>query len=283
MLIRFWGVRSQVPTPGKDYIKYGGSTPCIEIRNNDDNILILEAGTGIRLLGDFLMKNDFKNGPLNLNMLVSDIRWDHTQGFPFFTPLFIPSSEITWHGPKQKEGNLESYMAGSMKYIYFPVRLDELKSKQLFRDLMEGIHSTKNFTIASIYLPNDHISMGYRIEADGASIVYLPGYNYPDLRIDNRLEKLVDFAKDADIIIHETYFEAEGKDYQYGWGHCTYDQAIELAKKTKAKKLMFYGYQPGHTDNIIDRIINEYQEIIKNDTDFTTEIIPATENMLINL
>ena len=146
-MIKFWGVRAQVATPGEEYIRYGGSTPCLELRDKNNDILILEAGTGIRNLGDFLMQNDFKNGPLNLSIIVSDIRWDHTQGFPFFTPCFIPTSNLTWYGPSKKEGELSLHMAGSMTYTYFPVRLDELRSNQNFIDLNEGTYSTKSYNL----------------------------------------------------------------------------------------------------------------------------------------
>ena len=284
MILRFWGVRAQVATPGADFIKYGGNTPCIEIRNSDNEILILEAGTGIRSLGGFLMQNDFKNGPLDLCILISDTRWDHTQGFPFFTPCFIPSSQINWYGPSTQKGNLSSYVGSSMTYSYFPIRLDELRSNQSFFDLDEGSYKFKNYKIESIFLPTTHLSMGYKIETDDKKLVYFPGYDYQKLR-ENKdvMERFIDFCKDVDVLIHETYFESENSDYEKEWERCSFDQALELAKLSNVKRILFHGYQPGFTDEKIDNIINHYLDIGEADSNFEAEIIPTKEELDIRI
>ena len=138
MKIKFWGVRGSIPTPGPDTVVYGGNTTCIEVRLKSGKVIIIGAGSGIRGLGNYLVANDMKNGPLDIDLFVSHTHWDHIMGFPFFTPVFIPGNKIRVHGPVNiGEEGLEKIFALQMSYNYFPLRADELAADITYELLKE--------------------------------------------------------------------------------------------------------------------------------------------------
>ena len=130
MKVRFWGVRGSIPSPGPTTQKYGGNTACIELRvGPDDRIIIIDAGSGIRSLGNSLMANDLPKGAIKADIFLSHTHWDHIMGYPFFTPIYIPGTKLKVHGPVSfEEDPLEDVVGGQMKYRYFPINLGELAS-----------------------------------------------------------------------------------------------------------------------------------------------------------
>ena len=138
MKVRFWGVRGSIPTPGPETVKYGGNTTCIEVRLDDGRLIIIGAGSGIRALGNRLVKHDMKKGPLDIDLFLSHTHWDHIMGFPFFIPIFIPGNKIRVHGPVNiGDEGLENIFALQMSYNYFPMRADELAADISYEILTE--------------------------------------------------------------------------------------------------------------------------------------------------
>ena len=170
MRLRFWGVRGSIPCPGSQTVKYGGNTPCIELRLSEpDRLIILDAGSGIRELGNHLMANDMSKGPLDTELFLTHTHWDHIMGFPFFTPIYIPGVKLKVYGPVTHEyESLESIVGGQLTYRYFPVRHVELAADISYEHLKEGVFDLGGGLILHTkYLNHPVLCLGYRFEYRG--------------------------------------------------------------------------------------------------------------------
>jgi len=291
MKVRFWGVRGSIPTAGPKTVKYGGNTSCIEIRGDNDEVLILDAGTGIRELGNFLIANDLKKGPLDVNVLLSHTHWDHIQGFPFFGPAFIPTSNITFYGPATSfSGKLEDIVSGQMKYTYFPIKLSELKAKLNFKELPETTIELQPFKITTKYLNHPILTLGYRVEHNGK--VFVSVYDTEPYRnhfvmeglsedqmdeideaamkeankyVEEMNSKIIKHIEKADLVVYDAQYRTEEYKTKKGWGHSTIDQAIEAAVKGKVKKLALFHHDPLRTDEQLDEIQRYAKNRIKEE------------------
>src|SRR5579872_7031168 len=171
MRVRFWGTRGSIATPGPDTVRFGGNTSCVAVRTNAGAYVIFDCGTGARALGAMMMAEAPK--PISATILLSHTHWDHIQGFPFFTPLFIPGNRITVCGPEGSGGSLRDVLAGQMEFTYFPVEIGQLPATIAFKELGEGTHEIGGARVIAQYLHHPAMTLGYRIEADNAAIVYL--------------------------------------------------------------------------------------------------------------
>lgn len=285
MKVRFWGVRGSIPVPGPKTVKYGGNTSCIEIRGDKNELLIIDAGTGLRELGNFLIANDLKKGPLKLNILLSHTHWDHIQGFPLFGPSFIPSTEITFRGPVNFSGALSEIVAGQMNYSYFPIKLDELKAKIKFIELQEDSFEIGPFHINTKYLNHPILTLGYRIQYKNKVIVTL--YDTEPYRnlfqsdeedmdevdveameeaenyVKEMNDKLIKFAHNADICIYDSQYKAEEYEAKKGWGHSTIDHAIINSLSAKVKRLALYHHDPLRDDHQVDQIQKYAKNLVR--------------------
>jgi phosphoribosyl 1,2-cyclic phosphodiesterase len=305
MRIRFWGVRGSIPCPGPHTVLYGGNTACIEIRFNGlDRIMILDAGSGIRGLAGSLMAHDLKRGPLNLEIFLTHTHLDHILGFPFFVPLYMPQSSVKVYGPVTfEEGSLQDVMAGQLSYRYFPVRLEQLLSKIQYIDLAEGAHDLGNgITLKTIYLNHSLLCLGYRFEREGKVLctaydtepfrnIFPSDVNDPSydevMAIEGEAaaqaanERIERFFEGADLLIHDTqYTREEYEAGKIGWGHSSFEQAIEAARRAKVKRLALFHHEPLRTDAQMDELARKYCTDGGNDE---TEVFFAREGMEIDL
>lgn len=222
MKIKFWGTRGSVPTPGKHTYRYGGNTPCVEVRLDDNRLIILDAGTGIRNLGEKLA-SDGKS--LETYILISHPHWDHIQGFPFFRPLYYPGNEITIVGGESNKVSLHKMVADQMNKIYFPIHWDELKAKLHYRRVGEEEFKIFNATVKTIFVNHPSFAVGYRISVGQKSIVYISD-NEPFDTTSEEMKKNIDpwileqymntagdpnqrvydFVCDADVLIHDATY-----------------------------------------------------------------------------
>jgi phosphoribosyl 1,2-cyclic phosphodiesterase len=259
--VKFWGVRGSIPTPGKDTCKYGGNTPCVEVRCGD-KLIILDAGSGIRDLGNNLIKDM----PLEANILFSHLHWDHIQGFPFFSPAFIAENKLNLFAEKKLDKTFESLMSGQMMYPHFPIALKDLDAYITFNELEYG--DEINFGDVIIRTSRNNHSDGciaFRIEYKGKSIVYATDTEHFAC-VD---PILLEASRDADYIIYDaTYTDEEysGKNgrAKTGWGHSTWQEGVKLAKAANIKHLVLFHYDPEHTDDIIDDIYAQAKKKFKN-------------------
>ena len=252
--VRFWGVRGSIATPGKDTVKYGGNTSCVEVRCGNE-IIILDAGTGIRELGNKLLREK----PQHINILFSHFHYDHIEGFPFFSPIFNRHYSITLIGKPKLEGTLERLFATQLMFPYFPLTLKELDADITFHEVdRENFICRGGISIRLEHLNHPGGCIGYRIEYRGKSFVYATDTEHSD-QLDVSILK---FASHADVLVYDSNFtddEYAGKVgiSRSGWGHSTWSHGVKIARTAKVKKLILFHHDPSHDDRFIDELEKE--------------------------
>jgi phosphoribosyl 1,2-cyclic phosphodiesterase len=279
MKLKFWGTRGSIPTPGNQTVKYGGNTPCVQIDFENGKHIILDAGTGIRNLGEQLM---LTGDSVNAFLLISHPHWDHIQGFPFFKPAFISGNELTIVSGEARNVSLQKMISDQMNKIYFPVLLNELKATINFKPVHEEEFDVFGAKVKTLYLNHPSFAIGYRITYSGKSIVYISDNepfdryiaqsvkNVEQVIIDKYLEyspepnkRIFDFVSGADVLIHDSTYTPEEYVNRVGWGHSHYLFTLKVAAEGKVKNLILFHYDPSHNDDKIDEIYQKCQHEIK--------------------
>jgi phosphoribosyl 1,2-cyclic phosphodiesterase len=252
--IRFWGTRGSIPTPGPTTVRYGGNTACVEVRDAHGALLVLDAGTGLRELGVAMM-NGGGERPFDVDLLLSHLHWDHIQGIPFFRPAYDPKSRLRIIGPKQSR-TMKELLGLGMDDPFFPVDLDELPAQLEVVEMDDGSDERVgrfHVRAAGIFHPSP--ALAYRVEADGRSLVYATDTEDP---FSGRANPVIGLAREADTLIHDAQFVES--DFKPTWGHSTIASAIDVAVKSKVKRLVLYHHDPDRSDEALDRIAKEAQK-----------------------
>jgi phosphoribosyl 1,2-cyclic phosphodiesterase len=279
MKLRFWGTRGSVPTPGRNTIRYGGNTPCVEVRLSGNQLIVLDAGTGIRNLGDALIAS---GKPIHATILITHSHWDHIQGFPFFKPAYRGTSKLTIVGAPSENRAVRKILSDQMHRVHFPIRLAEMKARMKFIPIQEETITVSPATVQSCYVNHSSSALGYRIEEKGRSVVYISDNEPFDRKrshsvrnINKRIlklflktggnpnNKIVSFARGADVLIHDATYTPSEYARHIGWGHSDYVFALKLAAKAGVKKLILFHHDQSHSDDRIDMIVRRCREIIK--------------------
>lgn len=243
----FWGVRGSIPVPGPQTAEIGGNTSCVEVRCGD-TLLVFDAGTGLRGLGNQLLKQM----PVTVHLFFSHVHWDHIQGFPFFAPAFVPGNTIHMYGGRNVTGTIETALAGQMESPNFPVVLKDLPSQLVFHDLREDEPIEVDGAVKITPTSGNHPGgvFAYRVEYRNKVLVYATDtehYALPD-------PKLVKAAHCADVLIYDSQYTPEeyagtnGAGPKTGWGHSTFEAAVALAKAAGVKQYVLYHHDPGQDD-----------------------------------
>jgi phosphoribosyl 1,2-cyclic phosphodiesterase len=266
MKITFWGTRGTYPVPGEETKRYGGNTPCVEVRTSDNTLLILDAGTGIRPLGRILFREAFAKGQGEAFVLLSHTHWDHLQGFPFFGPAFIKGNQFHIYAPKQDNALLAIFR--ELTYSpYFPVPLDGMGATFGFHEISAGAQfQCGSATVTCIGLHHPWHVAGYRIEDQGKTLVYFPNTALNEKDTAGISSSLVEGAKDADILLFDSTLSESQTNAPWS-GHSTARQAIALAKQAKVKRLVLFHYAPDASDSAIDALVSE----LRAETDIAFE------------
>lgn len=258
LTLRCWGTRGSIPSPGPQTARYGGNTTCFEVRSGERR-LIFDAGSGIRLLGLDLLKN----GGEYHHIFLTHFHWDHIQGFPFFPPLYRPDIDLKIIGPKQSNIDVRSLFAGQMGPIYFPVPFSVVAAKMSFDHLNEGVMEVGNITLRTIRVKHPSFVVGYRIEVGERAICFIPddeiegdGYEVGD----GWRDRLVEFVRGADLLIHDSMYTDEEYPTRKGWGHSTFRQSLQLAEDGEVKKLLYFHHDPERSDTEIDDIVGRIRD-----------------------
>jgi phosphoribosyl 1,2-cyclic phosphodiesterase len=260
MLIKCWGARGSIPVSGPEYLKYGGDTTCIEIRTKNDEIIIVDAGSSIRRVGNKLVAE----GRLDFTMLFTHAHWDHLMGFPFFKPLYSSKSRITICGCPFAQSTVKEMISRVMAPPYFPVKFDHIRANITYEGECYESFSVDTVTITPIYLNHPNQGLGYKFVEDGKSFVFITdnelsfkhpgGLDFDDYR---------DFATNADIFIHDAeYTEGDYKKTR-GWGHTVYNDALRLALEANVKNFGLFHHNQDRTDDDVEQIVRDCHRIIE--------------------
>lgn len=303
MQVRFWGVRGSVPTPGPRTVRYGGNTPCTELETNSGQMIIIDMGTGLRELGNDLMRRGIGAGGVQANIFLSHTHWDHIHGWPFFVPAFIPGNRFTIHGPVSGiDETLEDVVGKQMLYSYFPVKLDYMAAEVNFIELKEEEITLGDVKIKTQYLNHPILCLGYRFEADGCVFVYAsdtePYHNVfaagaEDLddefaaeaqrAIDDMNLRTLGFIKDADLVIHDAQYTAKEYSSKVGWGHTSLEDVVDNATKANVKRVAMYHHDPERSDDDLLELEQYATKIVQDRGLDKPEVFAATEGKSLEL
>ncbi len=275
MKVRFWGVRGSIATPGAGTLRFGGNTSCTQVTTDGGTLIIFDCGTGMRLLGQHLVE---QGKPVKAHILLSHTHWDHIQGWPFFTPAFMPGNEFTIYAAENENKRLGEVLSGQMDYTYFPVTLDQMQSTIGFRELRESSFTVEEAKLRLAYLNHTCLVLGYRVEVDGASLVYAtdtePYVSYrashdsarrvkplaPETFVHEGDRRLARFAQNADALIIDAQYTEQEYLAKKGWGHSSVEYATDIAIAAGVKQLLLYHHDPTHTDEIVDEVVKQARQ-----------------------
>jgi phosphoribosyl 1,2-cyclic phosphodiesterase len=258
LTLRFWGVRGSIPTPGVNTVIYGGNTSCIEVRA-DERLIIIDLGSGAHLLGDWLLENELKiKGKIKADILLTHTHWDHVMGFPMFTPIYTPGFEFNVIGPASLEDeDLKAIIENQLSTQYWPVQADRLAANIKYSQIKETtVDLGDGLTVSSKFLNHPISCFGYRINYKGKSIATV--YDHEFFLTAEENEKVRQFIKGADIVIHDAQYKQEEYAEHVGWGHCTYEQVVQYTAGMDIKKLVFFHHDPARKDSELEKIEKSY-------------------------
>lgn len=256
-VVQFWGVRGSIPTPGKDTIRYGGNTSCLEMRVAGKR-LIFDGGTGLKVLGDSLLAEM----PVEAYMFFTHYHWDHIQGFPLFTPAFLPGNCFHIYGAIPPDGeSMKKHFIERILHPNSPVPLKGLQADLRFYELKAGDSMMlDDIKIETGQLNHPNTAMGYRITWNGRSAVYCSDTEHLPDGLD---ENVLNLAQDADILIYDAMYTDDEyynpKSPKIGWGHSTWQEAIKMAEAAGVKRVVIFHHDPTHSDDFMDQVEKDVQ------------------------
>lgn len=269
MRARFWGTRGSCPAPGPHTVRYGGNTTCLELRTDDDTLVIFDAGSGIRELG--LTLAAASNGaPIRGDLFFSHAHWDHIQGLPFFTPAFQKGNQFRLFGSPALERSLEVVLRQQMSPVVFPVAFDQLSARMEFAPFSGYAHEGSGYALRAVNVRHPGGALGFRVHPPGRpdrSIVFIP---------DNELDRdgdraedastrdaLVDFARGARILIHDAMYTGAEYMNHRGWGHSSYRDAVDFAIAAEVETLVLFHHEPERSDDALDAMLTLCHQMVQ--------------------
>jgi ribonuclease BN (tRNA processing enzyme) len=284
MKITFLGVRGSYPLATRDNVRYGGNSTCFHLVTRGGSELILDGGSGILNLGSEMMKREFGRGEGRATILVGHTHWDHILGYPFFQPFYVAGNHFTFVSAGQTGLSIREILSGQHNDLHFPVPFDDLAADFSYHDFTIGSRLVfDDVRLQTFQLNHPGLTVGYRIEADGAAVVIITdtarihavrlgdgmGGLDPDAAYTARYtERLVEFVERADLLVHDSHFfehEIRGKEH---WGHSTGEDALVLARRAAVGHLMLFHHAPEHSDTDVDEILQNTQDLARDDGPF---------------
>ena len=261
MIIRCYGARGSIAVSGEQYLKYGGDTTCLEIRTKNDEIIIMDAGSGIRRLGDKLLsENRFE-----YSVIFTHSHLDHIIGFPFFKPVSHEGATIDLLGCPTTQGNIKKLLSRAMEAPLFPVPLEQLRAKIKYSGECALSFHLDTVEVFPINLSHPNVGMGYKFVEDGKKFVFLTdnelGYRHREGR---SVDEYVKFSKEADLLIHDAMYTPAQYETKRTWGHSTYIDALNLALEARVNRLGLFHHDPNRDDDELDVMVKECLEIIES-------------------
>lgn len=277
---RCWGTRGSLPSPGHHTVRFGGNTSCLEVRA-DDRVMIFDAGSGIRHLGERLVAQ----GEVAAELFLSHFHWDHIQGLPFFRPLYTPETRMRVHGARQGSSDVQALIAGQMGPIYFPVPFEALSARMDFRDLDASTVAVGNAEVTPHRVRHPMNTYGFRVRNGDSSIAYIPDnelvgghYDMPH----GWYESLCSFLEGVDVLIHDAMFTDEEYHRFNGWGHSTFTDAVRLAEDAGVRRLLLFHHSPERTDTQLDNIVESLQnDLARRNSELELGVAAEGEDILL--
>jgi len=284
--IKFWGTRGSIAVSGPEYVKFGGYTSCLEVRDGED-LIIIDAGNGLRPFGKLLTDEQ------KIHLFISHTHWDHLTGFPFFEILYKKGKEVNVYAPIGYEKDVKELFVEMIAYTYFPVRLDEIQAKIIFHPLRDGeevsIGNLEVFTHYAFHpgsalcfkIKTPHLTFGYA--TDNEFLMNYHGHPNAISKTDPILDpylSLIDFFSNCPLLIHEAQYTAQEYQKKIGWGHSSTSNASVLIKYTGAKEWIVTHHDPGHTDFDLMKKL-QIQEDILVDCNIRCHVQMAHDGLII--
>jgi phosphoribosyl 1,2-cyclic phosphodiesterase len=284
--VTFWGTRGSIPTPGAATARYGGNTPCVAVEGAGGQLVVLDAGTGIRALGVELVAN--LNGAARVEILLSHAHWDHIQGLPHFKPFFAPGNSVRIWGTRQGTASLESILRQQMDPAVFPVPLDALSASLTVQQVDAEEFSIGEFRVRTMKLRHPGTTLGFRLTpaTGGPSMAYVTDnelgaggqYEVPA----SWRRDFVAFLKGVELLIHDAMYTPTELEQHRGWGHSTYEETVTLAQDAAAKKLVLFHHEPEHDDKAMDALLASARKFATQ-RGGSLDVIAAQEGMKVTL
>jgi len=284
--VTFWGTRGSIPTPGAQTARYGGNTPCVAVEGAGGQLVILDAGTGIRALGLQLVEK--LNGAAKVEILLSHAHWDHIQGLPHFKPFFAPGNAVRIWGSRQGTTSLEAILRQQMDPAVFPVPLDALSAQLTVQQVDTPEFSIGEFRVRTIKLRHPGTTLGFRLTPvkGGPSLAYVTDnelgsgghYDVPG----SWRKDFVAFLHGVELLIHDAMYTPAELEQHRGWGHSTYEEAVTLAQEANAKRLVLFHHEPEHGDEMMDGLLKSARAYAQKGGK-ALEVLAAQEGMKVTL
>ena len=287
MKIRFWGTRGSIAKPGQSTIRYGGNTSCVQLSTHDGTLIIFDCGTGAHELGRELVAQQAT--ATRGHILISHTHWDHIQGIPFFEPFFKAGGEWDVYGPKGLLQSIRDTLAGQMEYTYFPITVDKFGATIHYHDLLEGAFSIGDVQVVTQYLNHPALTLGYRVRADGATLVYCCDHE-PNLaaaasgeaELTGQDLRHVEFLTGADLVIHDSQFTAQEYPDRVGWGHSPGEYVIKVCQAAGVGRVILTHHDPMRDDAGVDRILAALRQRVAKSR-LPLEILGAAEGQVLEV
>ena len=261
MEIRLWGVRGSIPTPGPDTLEFGGNTTCVEVVLSSERRVVIDGGSGFRLLGEHLKR---QGTPAKLNLLLTHGHTDHLLGVPFFSPIYLADTEILVDGWPPAFHALTHIFNSHMEDAFFPVAFDELQARINFLDrIKQAPLDLDGARLESIRLNHPQGGLGYRIKEGDHTLVFITD-NELGAGQWSRFGDFVRFAQGADLLIHDAQYLPEEMAEHRGWGHSSYQEAVTLALEAGVRRLLFTHHDPTRTDAQVHDILEQSRRLAAN-------------------
>jgi phosphoribosyl 1,2-cyclic phosphodiesterase len=259
MIINCFGARGSIPVSGQEYTEYGGDTACLEVRSQNDDIIIIDAGSGIRRLGKKLMAEE----RFEYTLFMTHSHWDHILGFPFFKPIYDARTRIAIRGCSQAQGDIKKLLSRTMSTPFFPVPFNKLEAEFSYEDDCTLSYHVDSVEIFPIKLNHPNGGQGYKLMENGKTFVFLTD-NELGYRHRGGLSKndYVDFCRHVDLLVHDAEYIPEEYPQTRGWGHSTYLDALEFAIQAQVRRLGLFHHNQDRSDAAVNRIVDHCREII---------------------
>lgn len=260
MKITCWGARGSIAVSGKEYVKYGGDTTCIEIRSKDGDVIIIDAGTGIRKLGNSLLSSDKRT----YSMLFTHAHWDHLIGFPFFKPIYMKGTKISLYGCPYTQKSVGDILSKSMMAPYFPIEFGQLQAQMESHSVCEETFTIGPIEITPIQLSHPNRGIGYKFIEDEKSFVFLTDNELSHRHPGGGLfDDYLHFAVDADLLVHDAEYTEDQYKITKGWGHSLYTDALHLAMEANVKQFGLFHHNQDRSDAALDHIVDDCSRIVQ--------------------